>query len=388
MSAIEAMIDRVRHLPLPARVQDAMARIRGVHGDVWVVGGAIRDWVWAPETFDPKHVDWDLATTLSPVQLMTLRTVPHPGEPFGTFWLAPGVEVTSLRSEGEYGDFRHPDHLAGVSDVRTDLGRRDFTVNAVAYDGHGVVAVDGALDDLVTRTIRAVGNPCVRMAEDPLRILRLVRFQARFRALVDPDTAHAARTMRHRLTHVSRERRLEEFVRFLENPPDVWELWHQYELDTMALDWPAAVTARPVPSHPAPAMMESRIAAYAWLYYDDLAFLNPWADVWPLTRLARRRLNAMARVPFQLDAWVISTRMASNPHREWFRAMAVWMGADAVMLDAVKPVLGSGEIRAMGIEGPDLGRLLRYLERQVAAEPRWNTEDQLRRLAYRWRDTH
>ena len=128
-------------------------------------------------------------------------------------------EITTFRTEGAYTDGRHPDEVHFVPDVREDLARRDFTINAMAYNAkEGLVDPFGGQADLQSGILRAVGVPRQRFTEDALRILRLYRFAARFGFSIDPPTAQAAQELCAHLDCVSVERIEEELAKLLSAP--------------------------------------------------------------------------------------------------------------------------------------------------------------------------
>ena len=128
-------------------------------------------------------------------------------------------ETTTFRTEGAYSDGRHPDAVCFVPDVREDLARRDFTINAMAYSaGEGLIDPFGGRDDLAAHLVRAVGEPERRFEEDALRILRLYRFAARFGFAIDEATEAAAKQLASHLDCVSAERIEEELNKLLAAP--------------------------------------------------------------------------------------------------------------------------------------------------------------------------
>ena len=128
-------------------------------------------------------------------------------------------EITTFRTEGSYSDGRHPDSVAFVPDVREDLARRDFTINAMAYSAEeGLCDPFGGQEDLARGVVRAVGEPLRRFEEDALRILRLYRFAARFGFVIDEATEAAAKQLAAHLDCVSVERIEEELNKLLSAP--------------------------------------------------------------------------------------------------------------------------------------------------------------------------
>ena len=186
----------------------------------YVVGGCVRD-----SLLGLTPHDWDLCTSALPQQGMELfgaeKCIPT-GLQHGTVTVKQGgglYEITTFRTEGAYTDGRHPDEVHFVPDVREDLARRDFTINAMAYnEKEGLVDPFGGQADLQSGILRAVGVPHQRFTEDALRILRLYRFAARFGFSIDPPTAQAAQELCAHLDCVSVERIEEELAKLLTAP--------------------------------------------------------------------------------------------------------------------------------------------------------------------------
>ena len=186
----------------------------------YAVGGCVRDSLLglAPH-------DWDLCTAARPEQVMELfgekQCIPT-GLQHGTVTVKRDgklYEITTFRTEGSYSDGRHPDSVAFVPDVREDLARRDFTINAMAYSAEeGLCDPFGGQEDLARGVVRAVGEPLRRFEEDALRILRLYRFAARFGFAIDTATEAAAKQLAAHLDCVSVERIEEELNKLLSAP--------------------------------------------------------------------------------------------------------------------------------------------------------------------------
>ena len=201
----------------------AAALLRTLHEAghaAYAVGGCVRD-----SLLGLVPHDWDLCTSALPQQVLELfgpqNCIPT-GLQHGTVTIKYGgnlYETTTFRTEGAYSDGRHPDEVHFVPDVRADLARRDFTINAMAYSAEeGLIDPFGGQADLQASLVRAVGRPQHRFEEDALRILRLYRFAARFGFALDPATAAAARALAPHLDCVSAERIAEELCKLLAAP--------------------------------------------------------------------------------------------------------------------------------------------------------------------------
>ena len=183
----------------------------------YAVGGCVRDSLLgiAPH-------DYDLCTDAKPEQICSVfsaHTLVRSGEKHGTVGVVFGkevIEITTFRTEGEYKDNRHPDWVEFVSDIKEDLARRDFTVNAMAYTpAEGYVDPWGGQEDLDNHILRAVGDPATRFTEDALRILRGVRFAVRFGLTPDDATREAMFRLADLMKHLARERVFDELCKLL-----------------------------------------------------------------------------------------------------------------------------------------------------------------------------
>ena len=168
---------------IPNSVLELMDRLEERGHECWAVGGCVRDWLMgiAPH-------DYDCCTAATPEEMQAIfadRQLVLAGLKHGTVGVVTEsgvVEITTFRTEGGYADSRHPDWVHFVRNLREDLARRDFTVNAMAYSPRrGLSDPFGGREDLKRGLLRAVGEPERRFREDALRILRGLRFAARFR---------------------------------------------------------------------------------------------------------------------------------------------------------------------------------------------------------------
>ncbi|MEE0350674.1 MAG: tRNA nucleotidyltransferase [Faecalibacterium sp.] len=210
----------MQNIRLDAGAAALLARLHGAGYAAYAVGGCVRD-----SLLGRTPQDWDLCTSARPEQVLALfgegQCIPT-GLQHGTVTIKYGgqlYETTTFRTEGAYTDGRHPDEVHFVPDVRQDLARRDFTINAMAYNGaEGLIDPFGGQQDLQQGILRAVGDPATRFEEDALRILRLYRFAARFGFAIDPPTGQAARALCAHLDCVSVERIEEELSKLLVAP--------------------------------------------------------------------------------------------------------------------------------------------------------------------------
>lgn len=217
-------------LPIPDDVLEIAQRLEGAGFETWCVGGAVRD-----NLLGHENKDFDLATAATPAEVRKLfrRTVPV-GLEHGTVAVLDRHgrphEVTTFRKDVAT-DGRHAVVAFGVS-LDDDLARRDFTVNAIAYHPlrHEWRDPFSGAADLAAGVLRAVGDPALRFREDYLRILRLLRFAARFGFTIDPATWEAARASAGGLRQLSAERVREEWFRGLVTaraPGELFVLWSE-----------------------------------------------------------------------------------------------------------------------------------------------------------------
>ena len=207
---------------IPAEVRELCARLREGGFRSWIVGGCVRDELLAQQSGKSEadiRGDWDIATSARPEQVQKLfRRVIPTGIQHGTVTVmmkSSGYEVTTLRGETEYSDGRRPDSVYFVEDIKDDLARRDFTINAIAYDPLEDQLIDpfDGIRDLHARVLRAVGDPAVRFAEDGLRVLRAARFVATLEVELDPDTERAIEPSLASYKKVSSERIRDEWLK-------------------------------------------------------------------------------------------------------------------------------------------------------------------------------
>lgn len=212
---------------MPAGVWQVLTALEAAGHLAVVVGGPVRDLL-----LGRSPPDWDVATSATPDRVAAVFPETRPtGIRHGTVTvLAHGlaVEVTTFRREGGYSDRRRPDWVAFTHDLRSDLGRRDFTVNAIAADRHGRLydPFRGAWDLFLGR-LRAVGDPGRRFAEDALRMLRAIRLSAQLQLRIDPATRAAIAAHAPSLSAVAAERIRDEFAKAVLSP------WPAYALEMM-----------------------------------------------------------------------------------------------------------------------------------------------------------
>ncbi len=211
--SVRTTVDPAR---IPADALEICKKLDAMGHGAWVVGGCVRDHLMGRDVSD-----WDICTSAAPQIVMKAfpRVIPT-GVQHGTVTVLmnkTGYEVTTLRGETTYSDGRRPDAVHFVEDIRHDLARRDFTVNAIAYDPLRDTLIDpfDGIADLRARVIRAVGDPDERFGEDGLRVLRAARFVATLTFDLDPRTQSAIGANLATFRKVSAERVRDEWVKTL-----------------------------------------------------------------------------------------------------------------------------------------------------------------------------
>lgn len=221
---------------LPDPVKNIIHTLSAAGYEAFAVGGCVRDTLLGriPD-------DWDITTSAPPMEIKRLfpRTV-DTGLKHGTVTVMEkntGYEVTTYRIDGEYLDARHPKDVTFTSDLREDLKRRDFTINAMAYNQtQGLVDEFEGIFDLKMGRIRCVGDPKERFSEDALRMLRAVRFSAQLGFFIEEETAQAIRELAPTIEKVSAERIQTELVKLLVSPhPETLKKAWEYGLTKVFL---------------------------------------------------------------------------------------------------------------------------------------------------------
>lgn len=208
-------------IDVPEKAKKVVYTIQAAGFEAYVVGGCVRDSILGRQ---PQ--DWDITTSAKPEQVKALfpRTI-DTGLQHGTVTVMQdreGFEVTTYRIDGEYEDSRHPKEVVFTPNLEEDLKRRDFTINAMAYNEEkGLVDIFGGMEDIRLGRIRCVGRAEERFGEDALRMLRAIRFSAQLGYEIDEETKQGIRRLAPTLKNISAERIQTELVKMLVSPhPD------------------------------------------------------------------------------------------------------------------------------------------------------------------------
>ena len=208
-------------ISLPKDVEYIINTLQRAGYEAYAVGGCVRDTI-----LNREPDDWDITTSAKPMEIKRLFPVTiDTGIQHGTVTVLKnhvGYEVTTYRIDGEYADNRHPKEVIFTANLKEDLLRRDFTINAMAYNHEeGIIDEYGGLDDIRDGIIRCVGNPYDRFSEDALRIMRAVRFSAQLGYRIEEETSKAIIKLSPNLASISAERINTELTKLLLSPnPD------------------------------------------------------------------------------------------------------------------------------------------------------------------------
>lgn len=208
-------------ISLPKDVEYIINTLQRAGYEAYAVGGCVRDTI-----LNREPDDWDITTSAKPMEIKRLFPVTiDTGIQHGTVTVLKnhvGYEVTTYRIDGEYADNRHPKEVIFTANLKEDLLRRDFTINAMAYNHEeGIIDEYGGLDDIRDGIIRCVGNPYDRFSEDALRIMRAVRFSAQLGYKIEEETSKAIIKLSPNLASISAERINTELTKLLLSPnPD------------------------------------------------------------------------------------------------------------------------------------------------------------------------
>lgn len=360
--------------------------------EAYLVGGCVRDMLMgkAPN-------DYDITTSARPDEVIALfkRTV-STGERFGTVTVLYGkgkAEVTTYRSEGDYSDSRRPDGVSFVSDLKEDLSRRDFTVNAMVMDMSGnIVDLFGGREDIDSRILRTVGDSEKRFSEDALRMMRAVRFSAQLGFEINNDALNAIKKLAVKCEALSTERvRAELYKTLMSDSPDKVSLFIQYGMlskyteSGKKCDFSALIRVK---SH-----ILHRLSAFCALLADNMLISSVY-DFLIALGLSEKRAK-------QIDTAVSISNCDYNSDFA-IRKLLYTYGKDTVLLalsarkalrksypiPGVMQILRSGaclskdkltlspsDLISLGITGADIGRCQAYLMEEVIKNPEKNKKD-------------
>ncbi|MBR3555576.1 MAG: NUDIX domain-containing protein [Oscillospiraceae bacterium] len=365
-------------IPIPPEIEAILTGLRAGGYEARCVGGCVRD-----SLLGLTPGDWDICTSALPEEVVACfgeeNTIPT-GLRHGTVTVRSGSrvsEVTTYRTDGAYSDHRRPDSVRFVSSLAEDLGRRDFTVNAMALDESGrVVDLFGGQADLAAGLIRCVGAPERRFREDALRILRALRFAARLGFSIEAETGKAMLACRGLLHAVSPERVFAELRGFLSAPkpgrlaesfaPVLAEVLPGLGAADLAERAPA-LDAAPVDFALRAALLCTSLEApAAEALGEALRFDNKtksrFAAFWKVLREPLPRSRGELLATARLLGWEDAALFAALPGKESFAGLLAAAKAEELPLRVSGLALGGTELLAMGAKpGPEIGEMLEAL---------------------------
>ena len=407
-------------ITLPRSVARILRTLEKAGFEAYAVGGCVRDTL-----LDRQPGDWDITTSARPREVKALfrRTI-DTGIQHGTVTVLmreenqqfTGYEVTTYRIDGEYLDGRHPKEVIFTPSLHEDLARRDFTINAMAYNERaGIVDDFGGMEDLAAKQIRAVGNPAHRFQEDALRMLRAIRFSAQLDFGIEAETMAAVSALAPNLQKVSKERIATELTKLLlSKHPERLQLVFDTglapfvaadfsklsALPRLTGDVPAkkglrwGMLLRELPSDTKRILRELKMDNDTIHY--ALSFGQLFRDALPENETEIRRQMAAYGTEIWFD--VLTLRQALAAEGNVFRAEdAAAAGSPATreglaaLEKAGRKILRRGDCIAIGMlavngqdlmaagvpRGPEIGRILQVLLQEVLADPARNERTDL-----------
>lgn len=211
------------NLTIPKEILNTIKTLKNKGFLAYCVGGCVRDLL-----NQKKPKDWDITTDATPEEIISLFPKTFYENKFGTVTIVleetpdetlKNIEVTPFRTEGSYSDSRRPDTVSFAKNIDEDLLRRDFTINAIAYDPVSGETIDPytGQEDIKNKNIKAVGDPKERFEEDPLRIMRAIRFYSELGFTIEAETLNAIENVAPELKKISWERIRDEFTKIIDS---------------------------------------------------------------------------------------------------------------------------------------------------------------------------
>jgi len=222
---------------LPEEVKQIMAKFAKANFEIYIVGGAVRDLLMGKIVYD-----WDFTTNATPEEILKLYPDAFYDNAYGTVGLAQSdsdddnarpFEITTYRTEYGYSDNRRPDKISWGKTLREDLERRDFTINAFAYDGEKLIDLYDGQKDLDKKILRAVGDPSARFNEDALRMMRAVRIAGELKFEIEKQTFLAIQQNSKLINNIAKERIKDELFKILKSNNPYAGIFHLKESGLM-----------------------------------------------------------------------------------------------------------------------------------------------------------
>ena len=386
---------------IPAYIWNICHRFYEAGEDAYVVGGSLRDIM-----LGRTPSDFDLATSALPAktaELFSDMRVIETGIKHGTVTVIADthpVEITTFRIDGSYTDSRHPDGVCFTGRIEEDLMRRDFTVNAMAYnDRAGLVDPFGGRSDLKARTIRAVGDSEKRFSEDALRIMRAFRFSAQLDFSINESTLSGAKKCRSGLENIARERISVEFLKLVTAPDPKEAIALMVESGVLPY-----VTGGYAPKKETVALLRAMTAeadGRLGLFLSDtdgdtareilrsLKYSNALTTgALSVQRGARRSITTPSdarRLIGECGIYAKNAALASSLLGRSSAEAPVWVEQNDAPCTLSSLAISGKDLISLGIGGKDIGRVLQLLLDRVINDPALNQKQILLQLAEKYR---
>lgn len=378
-------------MQIPQHVEYIIGRLTQHGHEAYAVGGCVRDTL-----LGRKPGDWDITTSARPEQVKQLfrRTI-DTGIQHGTVTVMMdkiGYEVTTYRIDGEYEDGRHPKQVEFTADLKEDLKRRDFTINAMAYSHEtGIVDAFGGMEDLRDKVIRCVGDAMERFTEDALRILRAIRFSAQLDFSIEENTWKAIFTIAPNIAKVSKERIQVELTKLLlsEHPEKMKEVYEtgisRYVSPAFArIPWQQLHIPVSLPAVKYvrwAAFLRLTVPAEAVQVLRDLKMDNDTiSKVKTLVSWSGRALEpqpaAVRRAMSQMEPEVWDALLELNEYDDDIRRMTAQIRRAGDCLSLKELAVKGQDLIAAGVKpGKEMGEILHQLLEEVLEDPEDNQKE-------------
>lgn len=377
---------------IPDNVQKILESIEKAGFEAYLVGGCVRDMLLGKEPHD-----YDIATSALPENIKNI--FPHTadtGLKHGTVTVISDgmpIEVTTFRTESGYTDMRHPENVCFISDIKEDLRRRDFTVNAIAYNKRtGLVDPFGGEKDINERILRAVGNPDERFSEDALRILRLFRFASVLGFSCEESTLSSALKLAVNLSGVSSERIAEELRKAVngENTEALSPLIKSGALNFLFINYDRLQKIKSLPA--------GNLKMFAFLYLCSTSPVET-AEVLKFSNKEKKYItDMMGLLSFELMGNSLEVKYAlkdsGDVFEDYLTFLTKTLGKNTERVaETYRKITENGEpyrlsdlnisgddLKKLGFEGKRIGFILDFLLQKVIEEPGLNTKENLLKI--------
>ena len=379
---------------IPPEIQFIIERLQKSGFEAYLVGGCVRDML-----MDITPHDYDITTSASPEIILSLfeKTVPT-GIKHGTVTVINSgfaAEVTTYRTDGEYSDHRRPERVTFVKSLKEDLARRDFTVNAIAYnENEGIKDFFGGREDIKNKILRAVGEPKKRFCEDALRILRLFRFASVLEFTPEEATLKNALKCAPLLESISAERISSELRKAVngKNPEALKPLTDINGLKFIGIKNPDYSKIVPLQS--------AGLALFGFLYSSTDNLMSALRFLKPSNKEKRLYENILTllSLPFpqskeEIKEMLFKTDLISVEKYLYFKNSYFGTYTENA-LSMLREILENGEpyrisdlkiggrsLIKLGIKGEKVGETLEYLRQRVTADPTLNRREILLQIS-------